>query len=257
MNLLTIIVLAVFVIFILIGYSRGLFRSVFKLLLAGISLVVAYLCTPLIASAIIEYTPIDEYVNEKVYEGVENIARDRVKKELGENVEQVSDEVVDGLTEIALGIEPNRNQQVEIIKQLKLPTFMTDALITNNNDDVRSELGADGFYRYLAYYISYMIINAGAFIVTFTLINLLANVIYIALGIVSKLPIIGGIDKLGGLLLGGVEALLIAWIILIVISMFANTEIGNHLYTQVNESSFLTFLHDHNIFNKVIVNIGK
>ncbi|MBE5945015.1 MAG: CvpA family protein [Lachnospiraceae bacterium] len=257
MNILTVIVIAVFIVFIIIGYARGLLRSVFKLVLAVLALVLAYFLTPMVAKLITDYTPIDNYINDKVYEGVENIARDKVEKELIEEFGEVKDELVDSLTAAALELEPSRNQQINIIQQLKLPQFMTDALISNNNDEVRAELDADGFYKYIAYYISYMVMNALSFLLTFTLIQILANIIYMALGVVSKLPIIGGIDRMAGLLFGGLEALLIVWVILILISTFANTEVGNNLYTQVNDSDFLTFLYKHNIFNDAITQISK
>ena len=170
MNILTVIVIAVFIVFIIIGYARGLLRSVFKLVLAVLALVLAYFLTPMVAKLITDYTPIDNYINDKVYEGVENIARDKVEKELIEEFGEVKDELVDSLTAAALELEPSRNQQINIIQQLKLPQFMTDALISNNNDEVRAELDADGFYKYIAYYISYMVMNALSFLLTFTLI---------------------------------------------------------------------------------------
>lgn len=257
MNFLTALVVVIFLVFIFLGYKRGLFRSILKLLLAGISLLLAYLLTPIMSNIIINNTSMDDAIADKVYVVIEDIARQQVLAKMQDTVGEISDDLVDELTELALEIEPSRSQQVDMIQKMKIPEFMSDALISNNNDEMREQLGVDGFYKYLAYYISYMITNAVAFILTFIFIIILTNIIYVALGIVSKLPIIGSIDKIGGVLFGILEALLIVWVLFVLIAVLANTSVGENLYSQISESKILSGLYDKNILYSVVTKLVK
>ncbi len=257
MNTLTIVVLAIFALFIFLGYKRGLFKSIFKLVLSAVAILLAYLLTPIVSGFILDYTKIDDAIGDKVYTVIEGIAENKVKAELEDTIGEVDPTLVEEMTEIALSVEPTRSTQMDIIHKMKLPKFMTDAIISNNNDDMREELGADGFYKYLAYYISYMISNAIAFVLTFIIMIVIANIIYFAAGIVSKLPIIGSIDRFGGIIFGGLEALLIVWVILVVVAIFVNTSFGAALHQQVEDSSILSFLNDKNILNSMVTKLVK
>lgn len=257
MNVLTIIVLSIFLLFTFIGYKRGLIKSVFKLILSVVAIVLAYLLTPLVSGFLYEKTSIDDAIGKKVYSIIEEIAENQVKEELEETFQEVDPELVEELTDLALSVEPSRSTQIDIIRKMKLPKFMTDAIISNNNDEMREELGAEDFYKYLAYYISYMVTNAIAFVVTFVIMLVIANLIYFAAGIVSKLPIVGGIDKLGGIIFGLAEALLITWVIFVVATIFVNTSFGANIHEQIDESAFLSFLDKKNILNSVVIKLVK
>lgn len=257
MNLLMIVVLVIFALFIFIGYKRGLFRSVFKLAITIVSMVVAYLLAPLVTDFVINNTTMDDKVDEKVYEVIRTIAQNRLKDEMLSYSGDMDSEVLEQLTDIALSVEPTRSQQIDIIQRIHLPQFLSDAIIANNNEEVRQELGADGFYEYLACYIGKMIINAIAFAVTFVLVLIIANIVYFAAGIVSKLPIIGGIDRFGGIAFGIIEALLVVWIMFIVITIFANTSFGSDLFNQINDNGFLSFLYDKNVLNSSLTRLGR
>lgn len=253
MNIMTIIVLLLFGLFTALGFKRGLFKSVFKLVIMAAALLVSYLITPFVSNLIINHTELDTYINDKTYAAIYRVAENRVKEELG----NAASGVVDELTEIALNVEPSRSQQVDIIQRMNLPEFMTNAIITNNNDEVRGQLGADNFYKYLAFYISYMIVNAISFVLSFALVFIIANIIYFAAGIVRKLPVVGGIDRIGGAALGFCEALLVVWLVFVLLSVFSNTEIGEGMVRQIENSSLLGFIYDKNVFSSLITKLFK
>ena len=120
MNFLAALVIVIFLLFIFLGYKRGLFRSVFKLLLAGISLVLAYFITPIVSNIIINNTGMDDAIADRVYEVIEDVARQQVLAKMQDTVGNISDELVDELTELALAVEPSRSQQVDMIQKMKI-----------------------------------------------------------------------------------------------------------------------------------------
>ncbi len=257
MNILTIIVLIIFFLFIYMGYKRGLFKSVFRLLVSLIAMILAYWLTPYVGDFLYEKTNINTIVTDKVYSVIEDVVEKNVTESLAQTGQAANRELVDELAGIALQTEPHKSEQIDIINNLSLPDFMTEAIISNNNDEMRVRLGAENFFAYLARYISYMIINAIAFVLTFLMAYIIVNIIYIAIGIVSRLPIIGGIDRMGGVVFGAVQALLIVWILFVISSIFVNTSFGSDINNQIENSAVLSFLNDKNILNSALTKLIK
>lgn len=54
-------------------------------------------------------------------------------------------------------------------------------------------------------------------------------------------------DKTAGLILGGLQGILIIWIGCIVLMLFSGTVLGKEIYEYINNSVILTFIYEHNI----------
>lgn len=250
------IVILIFAIFMLIGYKRGLFRSILKLVLTGLSFMLAYFFAPIVGSIIIEHTNIDEYFYDKIYMVIQSEVEKRVSEEIQNTMQAVDANLMQQLTtqttQTVMASEPDRNTQISIIQSSGLPSYIKDALVANNNDEVKRELGVGGFYDYMATYVSYMLINAVSFILTLGMVRLLLGVLSLCLSFVVELPIVGSINRLGGALFGAAEGLLIVWLLFCVISLFEDGEMGRILCEQIYSNKFLTLLYERNIFVMVI-----
>lgn len=66
MNVLTIVVSAIFLVFMLLGFKRGLFKTAFKMLSMIIALVLAYIISPIVADVVIQRTNVDEYIKQVI-----------------------------------------------------------------------------------------------------------------------------------------------------------------------------------------------
>ena len=75
--------------------------------------------------------------------------------------------------------------------------------------------------------------------------------------LISKLPILHGMNALGGVACGLIHGLIILWILCIVITMFAWTEYGQWTLAQINESSLLSLLYNNNYLISALTNMGK
>lgn len=247
MNTLTIIVIALFLVFMILGCKRGLFRSVFRIILTGFSFVLAYFCAPMVCSILINNTTIDDYLKEKIGIYIENKAEEGINKQI-DKVREDTDFNIE---------EPTRNEQIDFIYKMQLPDFLTKALMENNNDKMKNALGAKDFFDYIASYITYMIMNALSFAILSLVFWIISNVLFFAIAFVSKLPIISSINRIGGLLFGGLEALLIVWTMFVCISVFVHTEIGARLYSEILSSDLLLFLYNNNAFMSIITGINQ
>ena len=122
--------------------------------------------------------------------------------------------------------------QRTVIEGLKLPQFIKDMLIENNNSE---------FYNILGVAI-HVVCSVLIFILSYVLIRFL---IY-WLDLIARLPIICGLNQLAGAFLGLAQGLLILWIAGIVLKFFEAAPIGLILEQQIRASSWLSFLYQYN-----------
>ena len=80
-------------------------------------------------------------------------------------------------------------------------------------------------------------------LLTFLLIQLLVR----WLDLLARLPIISGLNKIAGALLGLAHGLLLLWVACLLLDLFSATPLGSALMEQVEESSWLTFLYQYNL----------
>ena len=97
-----------------------------------------------------------------------------------------------------------------------------------------------------------MIISAIAFFGVFVVISIVLIIIVSLLDIISKLPGINMINKWGGLLVGACKGILIVWILFILITAFASTELGGKLFTEINSNPVTSYVYNHNYLMKFI-----
>lgn len=257
MNFLVAIVGIIFIVCIFIGYKHGLFRSALKLVLLVLSLFLSYFLSPMLADVIIRYTNVDEYFKAKAYSVIEKTVKEKVEEDLKNELGIASEDVVEEITNEAMKADPAKVQQVNIINKMKVPEFIKTALMDNNHDDTRKSLGVTGFYEYISTYISYMIINAMAFVLSFALLLIIFAIVSIISAVVVHIPIIGGINRLGGMLFGFFEALLIVWVFFVIVAIIPDTPIGNWFFSQIDDSRILTILYEKNIFMRVVTGLNN
>ena len=70
--------------------------------------------------------------------------------------------------------------------------------------------------------------------------------------IISKLPIIGGFNKIGGAIYGVLQSLLIVYILFAVLSIFAPTMENSGILEAVNSSKIGSAMYNNNIILKIV-----
>ena len=253
------IVVLIFAIFMLIGYKRGLFRSILKLVLTGLSFVLAYFLAPLVGGLIIQYTNIDENLQDRIYAVIQSKVEERVSAEVENAMAGVDTSIINqmtaAMTQAVMATEPDRNTQISIIQSSGFPSYIKDALVANNNDETKGELGVYGFYDYMATYVAYMIINSVAFFITIIILRVLLGLLSICLSFVVELPIVGSINRMGGILFGAVEGLIIVWLFMLIVSFFSDGGTGKVIFDEIYSNRFLTLLYERNLFVKAVEEI--
>lgn len=232
MNKLLVVVGAIFLISMVVGYIRGFLKIALSLAvtLASIFLVIAI--TPHISGWIQKSTSIHETVQNKL--------------------EEMFEESTGASGEMLSTVETSREQQISLIEGAKLPSVIQDMLLENNNGEVYEALGVTNFVDYIGAYITKLISDIIAFLVAWIAVMIIARVLMAVIGIIGKIPVIGGANKIAGALVGMGIALIIVWILFILVTLLYNTAVGQACMDDIAASQILTKLYDGNILMKFI-----
>lgn len=220
MNWLLIIVVAIIVLNAFIGRKVGLVKIIFSLF----SFIIALILTAWISPSINGMLKNNETFYEKASQKVEDML-------FRDQAETTNDE--------------------DLIEGLPLPKSIKESLQENKEKQVAN------IKSYIISHVTDIVINALAFVLTFVVVFVGLWVLSIALNIISKLPILNQLNKIAGFFVGGLQGVLIVWIIFILITIFAGTELGGVAYKQVEESTILSYLYDKNVLLNIVLNAVK
>lgn len=218
----TIAVLVFLAVFTIGGFHRGLLRILFT---AGFAIVIIVLCAFLTR-------PLASFLREKTFIGSEAESR------ITEYITKKADEKEAGMV---IGAED------EVVDTLPLPGFLRTDIKVNNTIKKYTEMGVNTFSGYLSERITGIVIYAIAFILLFLVLFIAFRIVIFLLKIIEKIPLIHGINRLFGALLGLAEGLLILWCICIFIMIFSGTSFGTSCMEIINASPVLSFIYNHNI----------
>lgn len=143
----------------------------------------------------------------------------------------------------------------KIIEELKLPEQLKQALVENNNGEVYRVLGVELFRDYIGSYLTSLIVQIVVFLILFLVIFVVLHILVAWLDLMARLPILSGMNKIAGAILGGVEALFFIWIACLVFTALSGTGIGILVMEQINASVWLSYLYHNNLLGKIALSV--
>lgn len=230
MNWLLLIVILCIAIFCYRGWSLGIIKSIFLICSTILALVITSICNPIVSNMLCS--------NEKLISTVSETVSQTMGIEKGDN------------TKIELKTKKEQNKKIE---QLPLSNNIKKQLMKNNTKKIYHNLLANTFEEYVCRYIAVMIIRGLSFVLLYIVVRIGIFILAKMMDIISKLPVIKQMDKTAGLVLGGLQSILIIWIGCIVLMLFSGTAIGKEIYRCINGSVILTFIYDNNILMTLLM----
>lgn len=223
MNWLLIIVLVLLIGYTIAGVKRGFIKTVFSL----VSVIAALILTVLLSPVVNDMLSNNEKIHSKVTENVEKVFALEEDKAL-----QDAD-------------------QEELINDLPLPASLKESLIHNKNKTL------EDINDYIISYVTGIIINAMAFIITFIFIRLILWAISLALNILSKLPVLSQINRIAGFAVGLLHGLIMVWLMFILITVFGGSEFGQKAFEMIDSSRILSLIYNKNLLLGFITKATK
>ena len=107
-----------------------------------------------------------------------------------------------------------------VIESLEIPDQIKKLLIENNNGEIYQEMGVQIFEDYVGKYLADRVIRVIIFTVLFIVFYAFLHIIIVWLNLISRLPILYGLNKIAGAVLGLTEALIFIWVGALVLTCF-------------------------------------
>ena len=145
--------------------------------------------------------------------------------------------------------------QNELISSMNLPELLQKGIAENNTASVYQQLAANTFAEYISGYLANVAVNCLSFLVSYILSSILIHVLAYALDLLTKLPVICGVNKLAGAAIGGGKCIIFVWVGMLVLTVLCNTEIGQKGLGLIREDTVLNFLYGKNIFIRIFTGI--
>ena len=215
-NFFEILVFLLLVLLIAYGYKNGLLKLSITILALLSSVIVLNVVNPYLRNQLQENTKINQFVLTTIYSkiGLADMHEDSSNKE-------------------------GRNNAID---KLNVPTKVKDVLKRDDDRVIYEKLGVYTFSDYIASYVTQMTVNAMSFMGSFILVWLVLGILFKGNKLLSKLPILGGMNQIFGAIAGLTIGLIIYWVVCIFIIAFSTTKLGSSLSAMVESSPFLVFL---------------
>lgn len=230
MDWICIVIGVLFLICLVSGWARGLFKVLLSVAGMIASIIIATYIAPSVSGYLEEHTKIDD-----------NIAA------------YISEELSFSDSEE----ETSKGVQVEVINDLPISETLKANILDNNNSEMYAALGATGVYDYIAKSMAVVILNGMVFLVLVVVTQVFFSTLGKAAEGLTKLPIIRSIDKIGGGLLGAMQGLILIWILFLLLSITSTSEISQEMIKAINQISFLKLLYDNNLLLDIVGDLTK
>lgn len=288
MNILTIVILAIFLLFAWSGFQKGMVRKLAGIVSLALSVILVSVALPYITDFLKSETPVYELLVDRCEEVVGDqaissllggeskdggIDRDQIKSLMDQYgmdssvVDAMSDEQLEELAgqyfqeylnqsgeqESGAVSSLSKIEQTKLIQNLPIPSFLKEMMINYNNSEGYERLQVSDFGSYVVHFFANIILNILAFVVTLLVVQLVLWTGLTALDLFSRLPLLNLLNRIGGLAIGAVQGLLVVWVIFLIISALSATDTGMMLMEMIDQSTILRPMYDGNLFMKIAV----
>ena len=231
MNTLDIILIAIILFCAINGMIKGFVKTLFGLSSTIVALVLTLIISPQVSGLIINNTSFDQMIGEKTVEllKIENL----------------------------MGDQDTELEEVIISGAINLPGNILRFLEKNNTPEINEKLEANGLGDYISGSIATMAVNAFVFVIVFLIVSLILNAVVIVLDILTRLPIVKSMNKLGGFSVGLVVGILIVWVTTMSLSFIISIQATETLSELIESSIFTKLFYYNNPIQYFIMNLGN
>ena len=258
-NFMLIVVVVILAIAGIFGLIRGMVNSLSGIISLVLSVILVTLLMPVVTSLIGTGSSLYKAVEQRCEETLDSAAKDIIKDaggsiggtigaDAGIDISGLSSEMTDKILE-SLG----KNDQTRLIQKLPLPDFVKEQMITYNNSEGYGKLNAASFKDYIVSYIASLVVNLLSFLLTLLIVWVVISVILMMLRLFTHLPVIGPLNRLGGLAIGLLKGVIFVWVIFLIFTLLPGLDISVRAMNMIRENEFLTLLYNSNIFLKLVM----
>lgn len=214
-----------------IGYRKGLVEIILSLCATVVAIILVAIISPILTNVIIQHTQVDDYISDSFVEYI--LSNEKVVYKMGEDIE-IYDEV-------------------QAVMDIQIPTSLQEQILKNNTQDMYEVLGVSNFYEYVGRYIANWIVKLATFIIVMIAVFIFMKMFVFSMLVITRVPIISGVNRLGGLVIGGVAAILILWIVFIVADLLHQMQWSITFLEDVRSVRFFETIYNNNPIMNVLI----
>lgn len=226
-NAVSIIVLILVILFLAFFVFRGFRKGFLKVALTTFSFVIVIILATALAK------PVSNL-----------LARTSFGESVESSVESMVDEKFAGAAEEE-GL--TSEEESALLDTLPLPSFIQDTILNSGTAEEYTDLGVTSFKEYTTAKVTQIILSAISYVIVMIAAYIIIRLILKFAGFINKIPVLGGLNKFLGALLGLFEGLLIIWAIGLLIIALSSTSFGIKAIEIIQGSTFLNFLFENNL----------
>lgn len=211
------VIVAIIALCILLGYRKGLTGSLLKIVSFVLALIIAFILFKPVSNFVIDNTNWDENLEQAIRQSILK------QEESKDDKEQTNQSMPDVMM-----------------------NYINEAVENAGNEAKNAIIDAT------ARDLSVTIINVAVAIVLFIISKIILLFIKGLANLLTKLPVIKQFDKLGGILFGLLQSLIIIYIIFAIISLFSPMMDGTGIIEGIKKSFIGSMMYDNNLLLKII-----
>lgn len=211
------VIVAIIALCILLGYRKGLTGSLLKIVSFVLALIIAFILFKPVSNFVIDNTNWDENLEQAIRQSILK------QEESKDDKEQTNQSMPDVMM-----------------------NYINEAVENAGNEAKNAIIDAT------ARDLSVTIINVAVAIVLFIISKIILLFIKGLANLLTKLPVIKQFDKLGGILYGLLQSLVIIYIIFAIISLFSPMMDGTGIIEGIKKSFIGSMMYDNNLLLKII-----
>ena len=213
----------------IMGFRKGFVKEIVSVFFMLISFLLVWAVNPYVNTFVKEYTP--------VYDNIQDKCQTMVSEQIGNK------KTLD------------KEEQNQVMENMELPDLLKNALVENNTAETYRYLAVSTFTEYISDSLAVMAVNGISFLISFVLSAAVIKLLGFILNVLTKLPVINGINKIAGAAVGGIKCIIFIWIAFLVLTLLCNTTLGQQGMALIQQDAFLNFLYSQNVFVKVFMSV--
>ena len=244
LNWLFILVVIILLVNVIRGFRRGMAGILYSLGATILALILTASFTPNAYDYIKEETAVYETVQTAIEESLSNAVTgtESSSDTTDSEVKKTDDEESDARLQLSEA-------------GVALPKILNDTILGSGGSLADEVLEETGVYATVSERIAGWIVYDLCFIVVFVLVRMGLRIAYLVVRGIFKLPVLKTVNRFVGVLAGGVEGLLLVWIILLAVVALGVTLFGYSAARCIRSSGFLEALYDCNPLFYLVKNI--
>lgn len=230
-NWLLIVVGIIFLISFIWGMSQGVLRIAVSLFATVVTIVLVTVLVPTACDFVEEKTSIGATVSSVIVSAITP----------SDNTDTGSADPEEGTKELS------QQEQVNAVEGSPFPVFVKKNLLENNNSEIYSRLGVNTFYDYVGSYVGNLIIRIVVFLLVYAVLRVFIRIIMNMIDVISELPVLRGVNRLTGGIVGLGIGLVSVWIFFLVITIIYATAFGQECFRQIEGNAVLSMLYQNDV----------